>query len=145
MPTLLQINSSPLQSSISTELTGEFVKTWKASHPDGTVVTRNVAESSLKPIDQSWIGAAYTPEEALTAEQKALLAHSDALIAELKEADEIVIGAGMHNFSIPSTLKLWIDLIARRGKTFSYGANGQEGLLKGKKTTVLIASGGVYT
>ena len=145
MPTLLQITSSPLQSSISTELTSEFVTAWKARNPYGTVVSRNVAESSLKPIDQSWIGAAYTPEEALTSEQKALLAHSDALIAELKEADEIVIGAAMHNFSIPSTLKLWIDLIARRGKTFSYGANGPEGLLKGKKATVLIASGGVYT
>ena len=145
MPTLLQITSSPLKSSISTELTSEFVKSWQSRNPDGTVVSRNVAESSLKPIDQNWIGAAYTPDEAQTPEQKALLVHSDALIAELKEADEIVIGAAMHNFSIPSTLKLWIDLIARRGKTFSYGANGPEGLLKGKKATVVIASGGVYT
>ncbi len=50
----------------------------------------------------------------------------------------------MHNFSIPSTLKLWIDQVARVGRTFSYGANGPEGLLKGKKATILIASGGNY-
>jgi len=50
----------------------------------------------------------------------------------------------MHNFSIPSTLKLWIDQVARAGKTFSYGADGPKGLLTGKKATLLIASGGVY-
>jgi FMN-dependent NADH-azoreductase len=144
MPTLLSITSSPLESSISTELTSEFVKAWKAKNPAGTVVNRDVAEAAPKPIDQTWIGAAYTPEEALTAEQKAVLAHSEAMIAELVEADEIVIGVAMHNFSIPSTLKLWIDQIARRGKTFSYGANGPEGLLKGKKATILISTGGVY-
>ena len=70
---------------------------------------------------------------------------SESLIAELQQADEIVIGAAMHNFGIPSVLKLWIDQIARRGKTFSYGANGPEGLLKGKKATILISTGGVYS
>jgi FMN-dependent NADH-azoreductase len=144
MPTLLQINSSPLQSSISSELTAEFVKTWKAKNAGGTVISRNLADAAPKPIDQTWIGAAFTPEGGRTPEQKAILAASDALIAELEQADEIVIGVAMHNFSIPSTLKLWIDQIARRGKTFSYGANGPEGLLKGKKATILISTGGVY-
>ena len=60
------------------------------------------------------------------------------------QADEIVIGVAMHNFSIPSVLKLWIDQVVRSGKTFSYGANGPQGLLHGKKATILIASGGVY-
>ena len=144
MSTLLQINSSPLSSSISRELTAEFTKAWEANHPDGTVITRDLAAATPKPINQSWIGAAYTPEDALTSEQKAELALSETLIAELRQADEIVIGVAMHNFSIPSVLKLWIDQIARRGKTFSYGANGPEGLLKGKKATILVATGGVY-
>lgn len=144
MPTLLHLDSSPLESSITRELTREFVKTWKAAHPDGKVIYRDVAADSPRPVDAAWIGAAYTPDEAQTAEHKAALKLSDELIAELHTADEYVFGVAMHNFSIPATLKLWIDQIARRGRTFSYGANGPEGLLKGKKATILAASGGAY-
>ncbi|HEX7157403.1 MAG TPA: NAD(P)H-dependent oxidoreductase [Edaphobacter sp.] len=144
MPTLLHIDSSPLDSSISRELTREFATAWKLKNPAGVVIDRNLAANPPKPVDQTWVGAAYTPESARTEEQKAALALSDALIAELEKADEIVIGVAMHNFGIPSTLKLWIDQIARNGKTFAYGANGPEGLLKGKKATILVASGGVY-
>jgi FMN-dependent NADH-azoreductase len=90
------------------------------------------------------VGAAYTPEDARTEEQKKQLAMSDVLVAELQTADEYVFGVPMHNFGIPSILKLWIDQVARAGKTFSYSAAGPEGLLKGKKATLVIASGGVY-
>lgn len=144
MPTLLQINSSPLDSSISRELTAAYVDAWKATNPGGSVTSRNLSDAPPQPIDQAWVGAAYTPDENQTPEQKAILALSNQLIAELHAADEIVIGAAMHNFGIPAVLKLWIDQVARRGKTFSYGANGPEGLLKGKKATILISSGGVY-
>jgi FMN-dependent NADH-azoreductase len=144
MPTLLQITSSPLQTSISSELTSEFAKAWQVKNPDGTVIRRNLADAPPQPINQTWVGAAYTPEGGRTDEQKAVLAPSDALIAELQQADEIVIGVAMHNFGVPAVLKLWIDQIARSGKTFKYDANGPEGLLKGKKATVLSASGGVY-
>lgn len=144
MPTLLHIDSSPLESSISRELTREFVKTWREKNISGRVIDRDLAAAPPKPIDQTWVGAAYTPEPDRTPEQVATLAISDELISELEQADEIVIGAGMHNFGVPSVLKLWIDQIARRGKTFAYGANGPEGLLKGKKATILIATGGVY-
>jgi FMN-dependent NADH-azoreductase len=133
-----------LESSISRELTREFAKSWKLKNPSGTVIDRNLAANPPKLVDQAWVGAAFTPEGGRTEEQKAALAVSDALIAELEKADEIVIGVAMHNFGIPSTLKLWIDQIARVGKTFAYGANGPEGLLKGKKATILVASGGVY-
>jgi FMN-dependent NADH-azoreductase len=144
MPTLLQITSSPLQSSISSELAAEFAKAWKTKNPEGKVIYRNLADDAPKPIDQTWIGAAYTPEDARTDAQKTVLATSDALIAELEQADEIVVGVAMHNFGIPSVLKLWIDQVARTGKTFQYSSKGPEGLLKGKKATVLSASGGVY-
>jgi FMN-dependent NADH-azoreductase len=144
MPTLLHLDSSPLESSISRELTREFVKTWKAKNPGGKVIYRDVAAQSPKPVDAAWIGAAYTPDDSRTTEHKATLEHSDELIAELEAADEYVFGVAMHNFSIPATLKLWIDQIARRGRTFAYGANGPEGLLKGKKATILTASGGAY-
>ncbi|HEY8997750.1 MAG TPA: NAD(P)H-dependent oxidoreductase [Edaphobacter sp.] len=145
MPTLLQIDSSPLDSSISRELTAAYVEAWKTANPTGTVTSRNLLAEEIKPIDQSWVFAAYTPEENQTPEQKQLLAQSERYIAELQGADELVIGAGMHNFGVPASLKLWIDQIARRGKTFAYGANGPEGLLKAKKATILISTGGVYS
>lgn len=145
MPTLLHLDSSPLDSSISRELTREYTAAWKAKNPSGTVIDRNLSAAPPIPVDQAWVHAAYTPEQSRTLEQKQVLALSDTLISELEKADEIVIGVAMHNFSIPSTLKLWIDQVARAGKTFRYGANGPEGLLKGKKATILIASGGVYS
>ncbi|MDE1178551.1 MAG: NAD(P)H-dependent oxidoreductase [Edaphobacter sp.] len=145
MPTLLHIDSSPLDSSISRELTATFVEAWKAANPSGTVVRRNLSEKPAPPIDQAWIYAAYTPEEQQTSEQKQLLALSEELIDEIKAADEIVIGVAMHNFGVPAVLKLWIDQIARRGKTFVYDANGAKGLLTVKKATVLISTGGNYS
>ena len=144
MPTLLHLDSSPLESSISRELTREFVKTWKAAHPDGTVIDRDLTIQPPKPLDATWVGSAYTPADARTPEQKASLATSEELIAELERADEYVIGVAMHNFSVPSGLKLWIDQIARHGRTFSYDETGARGLLEGKKATIVIASGGVY-
>jgi FMN-dependent NADH-azoreductase len=144
MATLLHLNTSPLASSVSRELTREFVSNWKASHPTGQVVDRDLAANPPKPLDQAWIYATFTPEEARQPEQKDLIAYSDEAIAELEQADEYVIGVAMHNFSIPSVLKLWIDQVVRRGRTFSYGAEGPKGLLSGKKATVLVATGGVY-
>ena len=144
MPTLLHLDSSPLETSISRELTREFVKTWKNTHPDGKVIHRDLTATPLKPVDSAWIFGQYTPEASRTPEQKAALALSDELIAELQLANEYVFGVAMHNFSIPSVLKLWIDQIVRRGHTFVYSEAGPEGLLHGKKATILVASGGVY-
>lgn len=145
MPTLLHLDSSPLETSISRELAREFVAAWKTANPDGTVLYRDLAALTPAPVNQAWVHAAYTPTDSRTAEQNALLAHSEELIQELESADEIVIGVPMHNFSIPSSLKLWIDQIARAGRTFSYGADGVKGLLVGRKATLLVASGGVYS
>jgi FMN-dependent NADH-azoreductase len=145
MPTLLVVNSSPFsETSISRGLTSEYVENWKKANPAGKVITRDLAASSLKTIDAAWVGAAYTPKDARSAEQKGALALSDTLLAELRAADEYVFGVPMHNFSVPAVLKLWIDQIARVGETFSYGEGGPKGLLVGKKATFLIASGGVY-
>jgi FMN-dependent NADH-azoreductase len=145
MPTLLHIDSSPLSTSVSRELTREFVAQWRSSHPGGRVIYRDLAVQPAKPIDDQWIMAAFTPEGERSAEQKAVLAYSDASIAELKEADEYVLGIAMHNFTIPSVVKLWIDQVVRAGVTFSYGPEGPRGLLTGKKISILAATGGVYT
>jgi FMN-dependent NADH-azoreductase len=144
MPTLLVLDSSPLSSSVSRELTREFVSNWKTAHPSGRVIHRDLAAYPPKPVDQAWIYSAYTPAEVLQPEQKAALAASDEYISELDEADEYVLGVAMHNFSIPSVLKLWIDQIVRNGRTFAYGTEGPKGMLAGKKATILAATGGVY-
>jgi FMN-dependent NADH-azoreductase len=146
MSTLLHIDASPLgEASISRHLSTEFVRKWQQAHPDGKVIVRDLTVSTIPPIDGNWVGAAYTPAESRTAAQKEAVALSDTLIAELETADEYVFGLPMHNFSIPSTAKLWIDQIVRVGRTFSYSESGPVGLLKGKKATFLIASGGVYS
>ncbi|HXH67828.1 MAG TPA: FMN-dependent NADH-azoreductase [Candidatus Limnocylindrales bacterium] len=145
MATLLKIDSSPMgEHSISRRLTAEFAATWQKAHPGGNVITRDLTTTKLPVVNGLWIGAAHTPEDSHTPEHREALAVSETLIAELRQANEYVFGVPMHNFSIPSTLKLWIDQVARAGKTFSYGADGPKGLLTGKKATVLIASGGVY-
>src|SRR3981081_2973077 len=144
MPTLLHLDSSPLESSISRELTREFVKTWENAHPDGTVIYRDLASNPPKPVDTASIYASFTPEANRTPEQKVALAASDELIAELDQADEYVLGVAMHNFSIPSVLKLWIDQAVRVGKTFVSENGARTGLLSDKKATFLGASGGVY-
>src|ERR1017187_8283500 len=104
MATLLRLDSSPLgsEASFSRQLAAEFVQEWQHRHPDGKVITRDLAATDLRPVSAAWIGAAYTPEGSLTARQREILATSDELIAELKAADEYVIGVPMHNFSIPS-------------------------------------------
>ncbi len=143
--TLLHLDSSPLgEASISRHLSAEFVANWKLANPDGVVITRDTTTSAIPPVTAAWVGAAYTPAAALSSEQRTLLSLSDTLIAELFAADEYVLGVPMHNFSVPSTLKLWIDQVARVNKTFSYATGAPVGLLTGKRATVLIASGGRY-
>ncbi len=145
MPTLLDIDSSPLaEDSISRQLTAEYVRSWKLANPTGKVTTRDLAATSILPVTAAWVGAAYAPDEARTPDQRNLLSLSDTLIAELQAADEYVLGVPMHNFSIPSTLKLWIDQVARVNKTFSYATGAPAGLLTDKRATIIIASGGKY-
>ncbi len=87
----------------------------------------------------------FTPAEKQTPELAEAIKHSDEAIAELMDADAIVIDAPVYNFQIPSTLKTWIDHICRANKTFSYSENGPQGLVKGKKVYVAISSGGIYS
>jgi FMN-dependent NADH-azoreductase len=145
MSALLHIDSSPLYDrSVSRELTAEFVTQWKASHPDGKILERDLNATVIPPINAEWVGAAYTPEQTRTPQQKEQLSLSDSLIAEIEQADEYVFGVPMHNFGVPAVLKLWIDQIVRVGRTFSYATGTPKGLLVGKKATFIIATGGIY-
>jgi FMN-dependent NADH-azoreductase len=146
MATLLVIESSPRSASVSTSLTQKFTAEWQQKHPGGKVITRNVFTQPVPLVSEAWIYAAYTPFAQRTPEQKQALAVSDEYIKELKEADTILIGAAMHNFSIAAALKAWIDQIVRGGVTFSAGPDGYKGLLdSSKKVIVASARGGEYT
>jgi len=146
MKTLLRIDSSPLgaNASFSRQLTDEFVRQWQQTNPDGKVATRDLATTQLTPVNAEWIGAAHGAESDLTASQRGALGISNELIAELHAADEYVFGVAMHNFSIPAVLKLWIDQVVRAGKTFSYEGGAPAGLLRNKRATFAVSSGGVY-
>ena len=108
----------------------------------GTVVRRDLADSPLPVLSGTWAEANFTPAENRGPHHREALALSDDLIAELRAADVLLIGAPVYNFSIPSTLKAWIDLVARAGETFRYTEAGPEGLLEGKRAIVAFASGG---
>ena len=87
MSTLLHIDSSPLYGrSVSRELTTAFVVQWKASHPDGRVIDRDLNATAIPPINEEWFGDVYAPEAARTPQQKELLSLSDSLLAELEPA-----------------------------------------------------------
>ena len=90
------------------------------------------------------LGALMTPADKRDAAQQRMVALADAMIAEVEAADTIVVAAPMYNFTIPSTLKAWLDHIARAGRTFRYTEKGPEGLLRGKKVYVAASRGGLY-
>ncbi|EAQ46748.1 acyl carrier protein phosphodiesterase [Roseobacter sp. MED193] len=136
--TVLHIDSSArAENSVTRSLSAEITARLSPDH----VIRRDLA-TPLPLLDEAWVGANFTPADQRSDEQKALLAQSDALIAELKQADTIVIGTPIYNFSVPSTLKAWIDLVARAGVTFSYSEAGPKGLLEGKRAIIAVASGG---
>lgn len=146
MSKILNINSSVRNGdSISRKVTTEFVNKWKAKDENTVVVERDLAANPLPHIDGNTLGAFFTPAEQRTAEQAQIATLSETLVQELFDADVIVIGAPMYNFSITSGLKAWIDHVARAGVTFKYTDKGPVGLLTGKKVYIFTASGGVYS
>ena len=109
---------------------------------DKNVVIRDLAANPLPHFDAT--AATALRGQPTSAEENALLALSDELVAEIKKADTLIINAPMYNFHIPTQLKSYFDFIARPSVTFQYSEKGPEGLLKGKKAVVLVAFGGFH-
>jgi len=146
---ILQINSSARafangQGSQSTRLANELVQTLRAGNADATHTLRDLAANPHPALDESTLGALFTPADARSPEQHARVALDQALIDEVQAADVIVIGVPMINFGISSQLKNWIDAIAKAGVTFKYTATGPVGLIEGKKVYAVLTRGGVY-
>jgi FMN-dependent NADH-azoreductase len=143
---ILHIVSSPRgNASYSNRVAGNVVDELVRRDPDATVTVRNVAIDPLPHIDDDFVAATRSPNGPQTERQRALLAQSDVLVDELFAADVVVLGAPMINFTIPSTLKAWIDNVARAGRTFSYSEAGPKGLVTGKQVILIGARGGVYS
>jgi len=135
MPALLQIDSSPRAASVSSRLAAAFVEKWKRQNPGGTVFQHNTSLECFPYLDENAIDAFFTPA----------LAFSDQLVDELLAADVVVLGAPMWNLSIPASLKAWIDLIVREGRTFAFTSQGVAPLVPpGKRVYVFSARGGAY-
>src|SRR6202166_1302214 len=146
MTTLLQINASLNNGNgQSSQLANQFVAAFHKNRPEVKVVVRDVAAAEPVPhLNAERFGAFITKPEERSAAQRAVVAYSDILINELKEADVIVLGLPMYNFGVPSQLKAYFDHIARVGVTFKYTEKGPVGLLTAKKAFVFAARGGLY-
>ncbi|MFC3562879.1 FMN-dependent NADH-azoreductase [Pedobacter jamesrossensis] len=143
---ILHIISSPRgEASFSIKLGTAIVEKLKASNPDSHLTVHDLTRSPFPHLEEVHLNSFFTPAESRTAEQAEAIQHSNNAIAELKAAEVIVIGVPMYNFGIHSTLKAWIDHIARAGQTFKYTENGPVGLVEGKKVYLAISTGGVYS
>lgn len=141
--TVLRVDASPRgHTSISRALSDDIVATLAEGGPV-TVTLRDLVKDPVPALDDAWVGATFTDPAERTPEQRAALATSDALVAEVKAADLLVIGLPVHNFGPPAALKAWFDMIARARETFRYTASGAEGLLGGRRAIIAMASGGV--
>lgn len=147
MTNILFVTTSPRGAdSLSTKVAQTLLDDLEATHPAARVVTRDLGTDPLPHLGPDLLGGFFAPEDARTAEQKAAAALSDDLVTELKAADIVVLASAMINFTITSTLKSWLDHLARAGQTFRYTEDGRpEGLVTGKKVYVVLATGGIYS
>lgn len=140
---VLAVNASGRSAaSVTRQLSRDLIAALDDRYGNVEVTSRDLADG-VPFVDQAWIEANFTPAESRSAEQRETLAYSDSLVEELQQADVVVIGAPIYNFSIPAKLKAWIDMIARARLSFRYTENGPEGLLKDKKAYIVVATGGV--
>lgn len=145
MKTLLHISSSIFAGAgQSTQLAAQFIEGWRAAHPDGKVIVRDLAADPVPHLDAARFAALLSKPEQRTPEQQAVVDYADALLEEVRAADIVVLGLPMYNFGVPSTLKAYFDHLARAGVTFRYTESGPVGLLGGKKVYVFAARGGAY-
>jgi FMN-dependent NADH-azoreductase len=128
----------------SSRLADRIVERLRDADPRATVAVRDLGRQPHPALDAAALAALSTAPPARTAEQSARVAQDDALIAEVRAADVIVLGVPMYNFGIPSGLKSWIDAVTRARVTFRYTETGSEGLLGGRKVYVALARGGRY-
>ncbi|HEY3610884.1 MAG TPA: NAD(P)H-dependent oxidoreductase [Pseudonocardiaceae bacterium] len=143
MPHLLHIDASlRTTGSVSREVSAAFAAQWRAAHPDGEYTYRDLGRHPIPHLDEAALVASQIPPEQHTPEQRAAWAVTAAVIAELEAADTVLLGVPMYNFSIPSTVKAWVDRIV----TTRLMADPETGIgpVAGKRVIVTTARGGAY-
>ncbi|HVU24184.1 MAG TPA: NAD(P)H-dependent oxidoreductase [Opitutus sp.] len=144
-PHLLVIDASPRgDRSHSRKLGEEFLALWRAAHPEGRAVVRDIGRTPPPFLTEAWVEGAFTPAAEHSPAARDAIAASNAYVDELLAADQIVITTPMHNLSFPAALKAWIDQIVRVGRTFAKTADGFAGLAAHKRVLVIVASGSDY-
>ena len=128
--------------SVSNDLIDQFMAQLAKGRDGLEFIIRDLSQNPVPPLDQETLGALMTDSAQRDARQQSLVDYADQLIAELLEADLLVIGAPMYNFTIPAGLKSWLDHVARAGVTFRYTENGPQGLLSNKQVVVVTSMGG---
>lgn len=146
MKNILVISASLFgQDGQSSQLVEKTLEGLRQSHGEIQTVTRDLAADPVPHLDAFRFGSFLADASTRDEDQQAVVDYSDALIAEIREADILVIGVPMYNFGIPSVLKAYFDHIARAGVTFRYTANGPEGLLEDRPVYIMAARGGIYS
>lgn len=140
--TLLHIDASPRGArSKSRELGRDFVARWQAVHPGAPVIRRDIGVEPPPFVTEAWVEGAFAPADTHSPDARRAIATSNAYVDELLAADDIVITTPIYNLSVPAALKAWIDQIVRVGRTFARTSAGFDGLAKGKRVFVVVASG----
>lgn len=139
------ISSLQGQASNSIKLGQAIVEKALQKYPGSTVEEVRLVDQEIPHLSAAYLTTLFVPGAQPTEEGTAALQYSEATVQQLLSADIVVIGAPFYNFSIPSTLKTWIDFITRPGLTFRYTEQGPVGLVTGKKVYVAMASGGIYS
>ncbi|KAB2977569.1 FMN-dependent NADH-azoreductase [Streptomyces sp. SS1-1] len=141
MATLLHIDSSvhPAGASVSRAVTQAFRRTWQSRHPGARVIYRDLSVAPVAHLTTEAYAAGFVDPQNRTPGQVAAFAARQRLIEELERADAILLGAPMHNFTIPSTLKAWLDNVVLFGRTA-----GENSTLAGTPTTVVTSRGLSY-
>lgn len=143
MTRLLVVETSPRGGlSVSRQMTQRFLAAWRTAHPGGLVVHRDLADTELPFVTAPWLHAYFTPPADQSQAMRDELRLSDELVVELLAAEHLVIATPIYNYNVPASLKAWVDHIVRKGATLGFDGRG---LVKGRKATLLMASGGVYT
>ncbi|MDC0887051.1 NAD(P)H-dependent oxidoreductase [Altererythrobacter sp.] len=142
MSTILHVTASIRGEESVTRTLSSTLVDGLVARSGAAVITRDLAANDLPYIDTDRFAAHSTPYADRSHEQAELATIADTLIKELQQADMIVFGVPIYNFSVPATVKAWADLVARAGTTFNYTANGPVGALEGKKAFIAAASGG---
>ena len=145
MTTLLRIDASPRKDAHSRRAADEFLAGLVAAYPALTVCERDLGMGPPPAIDSRYVAAMLTTFTKEKSAPLAELALSETFIDELERADMVLISTPVHNYTVPASLKAWIDYIVRIGRTFKPTPAGKVGLLNDRPTFVVAASGGYFS